>query len=46
MTQRNIHGLWTMSFENRFLITEVQGATNKEAAQAWFNERKRFVIAR
>ncbi|MGF1743185.1 hypothetical protein L4C34_19440 [Vibrio profundum] len=43
MTQRNIHGEWTMSFENRFLHSEVTGPTNTEAALAWFEEMKKLV---
>lgn len=40
MAQRNIHGEWTMSFENRFLRSKVMGATNQEASIAWFEEMK------
>ena len=38
MAQRNIHGEWTMSFENGILRTKVVGATNAEAGEAWLNE--------
>lgn len=45
MTQRNIHGEWTMSFENRILYSKITGSTNKEASQAWFEEIKAYVLA-
>ncbi|MGF1741742.1 hypothetical protein L4C34_11830 [Vibrio profundum] len=45
MKQRNIHGLWSMHFEGRVLYSEVTGATNKEAAQTWFDEMKQTIIS-
>ncbi|MGF1742984.1 hypothetical protein L4C34_18350 [Vibrio profundum] len=40
MKERNIHGLWSMSFKDRILHSEVSGATNDEAGQAWLAELK------
>ncbi|MGF1741453.1 hypothetical protein L4C34_10305 [Vibrio profundum] len=45
MTQRNIHGLWHMRLEGRFLYSKVTGATNKEAAQAWFDEMRQTILS-
>ncbi|MGF1741927.1 hypothetical protein L4C34_12770 [Vibrio profundum] len=45
MTNRNIHGNWTMSFESRLLKTKVIGATNSEAAKSWLEEAKRLVLS-
>lgn len=38
MTQRNIHGEWTMNFEDRILYSTVSGATNREASLGWLHE--------
>ncbi|MGF1740590.1 hypothetical protein L4C34_05835 [Vibrio profundum] len=43
MTQRNIHGEWSMKLEGRFLLSEVVGSTNKEAAHAWLIEVKQLI---
>ncbi|MGF1742983.1 hypothetical protein L4C34_18345 [Vibrio profundum] len=43
MTQRNIHGNWTMTFEDGLLCSKIKGATNKEASQAWFGEMAHIV---
>ncbi|MGF1741741.1 hypothetical protein L4C34_11825 [Vibrio profundum] len=40
MTQRNIHGNWTMNFENRILQSKITGSTNTELSQAWFEDMK------
>lgn len=37
MIQRNIHGDFTMTFENRLLNVESWGATNRELGLAWFD---------
>ncbi|MGF1739992.1 hypothetical protein L4C34_02710 [Vibrio profundum] len=34
-----------MSFENRLLHSEITGASNKEAAQAWFEQMKGLVLS-
>ncbi|MGF1742793.1 hypothetical protein L4C34_17280 [Vibrio profundum] len=38
MTERNVHGEWRLSFENRILLTQVSGSTNSEAVKAWLKE--------
>ncbi|MGF1743184.1 hypothetical protein L4C34_19435 [Vibrio profundum] len=38
MTQRNIHGTYTMSFENQALYSKVTGATNNELSAAWLSD--------
>ena len=43
MPPRNIHGLWTISFEQRLILSEVSGPTNEEMSNAWFDEVKRKV---
>lgn len=40
MTQRNIHGEWTMSFSDRLVRSTVSGATNKELSLAWLEDLK------
>ena len=45
MKQRNIHGRWVMRLEGRVLYSKVTGATNKEAAQAWFEEMKQLILS-
>lgn len=45
MTERNIHGEWTMSFETRILKSEVIGTTNAEAGKLWFKELDRYLLA-
>lgn len=45
MKPRNIHGLWTIRFENRILYSQITGATNDEATQAWFAELQANVEA-
>ncbi|MGF1741767.1 hypothetical protein L4C34_11955 [Vibrio profundum] len=44
MKQRNIHGLWTMRFENRILYSALTGPTNKEASEAWLKDLKSHVM--
>ncbi|MGF1743297.1 hypothetical protein L4C34_20070 [Vibrio profundum] len=43
MTKRNIHGAWTIRFEDRILYSKVIGATNKEAAESWFEEVRQHI---
>lgn len=43
MTQHNIHGDFTMTFENRLLDTATWGATNSELGFAWFNSMKKHL---
>ncbi|MGF1743274.1 hypothetical protein L4C34_19945 [Vibrio profundum] len=43
MTPRNIHGEWSMSFENRFLHVESFGATNRELGIAQMNELQKHL---
>lgn len=45
MAQKNIHGDWSMSFENRILKSEVRGATNAEAARIWLKEAEEYVLS-
>ncbi|MCL9780231.1 hypothetical protein M9194_02145 [Vibrio sp. S4M6] len=45
MVGRNVHGSWTMSFEDRILKTKVTGATNAEAAKIWLLEAKELVLS-
>ncbi|MGF1741420.1 hypothetical protein L4C34_10140 [Vibrio profundum] len=45
MTQHNIHGEWTMRFENRILYSVVWGATNNEATLTWIAEMKHLVLS-
>ncbi|MGF1741458.1 hypothetical protein L4C34_10330 [Vibrio profundum] len=40
MTQRNIHGDWTMSFEKRVVLAKTIGSINAEACVAWLDEMK------
>ncbi|MGF1742759.1 hypothetical protein L4C34_17110 [Vibrio profundum] len=40
MTQRNIHGEWTMSVEDRLVRSKVSGSTNKELSLAWLKDLK------
>ncbi|MGF1742794.1 hypothetical protein L4C34_17285 [Vibrio profundum] len=35
MTKRNIHGLWSMDFEDRILHSKLHGAANEEACLVW-----------
>ncbi|MCL9781875.1 hypothetical protein M9194_10590 [Vibrio sp. S4M6] len=43
MANRNIHGNWTMSFEDRLLQSKVDGAFNIEGNLAWLEEVKSLV---
>ena len=43
MPPRNIHGLWIITFEQRLIHSEVAGPSNKEMANAWFDEVKQNV---
>ncbi|MGF1743176.1 hypothetical protein L4C34_19380 [Vibrio profundum] len=45
MTQRNIHGIWTMYFENRILHTKVTGSFNREGTQAFFDEMQSLLFS-
>lgn len=45
MTQRNIHGDWSMSFENRILLSKADGSFNQEANKAWLSEMKELVLS-
>ncbi|MGF1741899.1 hypothetical protein L4C34_12630 [Vibrio profundum] len=45
MTPRNIHGDWTMSFENRIVKTELTGSFNQEATVVYVNEMKEHVLS-
>ncbi|MGF1739473.1 hypothetical protein L4C34_00030 [Vibrio profundum] len=45
MKQRNIHGVWDMSFENHCLHCRFTGATNESAANAWFDDMKHHVLS-
>ena len=45
MTERNIHGNWTMSFESRVFIAKVIGATNKEAGQQFVKDMQEIVLS-
>ncbi|MGF1740588.1 hypothetical protein L4C34_05825 [Vibrio profundum] len=40
---RNIHGDWTMSYEDQILKSTLIGAFNQEANLSWFNEVKQTV---
>ncbi|MGF1739892.1 hypothetical protein L4C34_02200 [Vibrio profundum] len=44
MVNKNIHGNWTMSFDDRFLHSEVIGSTNTETSMAWFEELKQRLL--
>ena len=39
------HGSWTMCFENHIFSSKVDGSTNKEEAEQWFEELKSLVLA-
>lgn len=39
------HGSWTMCFENHVLSSKVDGSTNKEAAEQWFEDLKSLVLS-
>ena len=43
MTQRNLHGDWTMIFENRIIQTDLTGSFNQEATVVYVNEIKEHV---
>ncbi|MGF1742172.1 hypothetical protein L4C34_14010 [Vibrio profundum] len=45
MTQRNIHGVFTMTFDNRVLDSKVVGETNKELSLEWFEELQRLLFS-
>ncbi|MGF1742981.1 hypothetical protein L4C34_18335 [Vibrio profundum] len=45
MTKRNVHGLWTISFEERILHTKVTGATNTETGQVWLEEMQELLFS-
>ncbi|MGF1743290.1 hypothetical protein L4C34_20030 [Vibrio profundum] len=40
---RNIHGDWSMNFEDQILKSTLIGAFNQEANLSWFNEVKQRV---
>ncbi|MCL9780767.1 hypothetical protein M9194_04855 [Vibrio sp. S4M6] len=44
MKSRNIHGEWSISFENRILHCVGSGAFNAEASAAFFQEVKNTVL--
>ncbi|MGF1740004.1 hypothetical protein L4C34_02770 [Vibrio profundum] len=39
------HGSWTMCFENQIFRSKVDGSTNKETAEQWFEELKSLILA-
>ncbi|MGF1742982.1 hypothetical protein L4C34_18340 [Vibrio profundum] len=45
MTRRNVHGDWTVKFENRILYNEGHGAGNKEGAVTWLEEVEEMVLS-
>lgn len=45
MTQRNIHGNWSMDFEGRILKSKITGSTNKEANVAWLEELQQKILS-
>ncbi|MGF1741424.1 hypothetical protein L4C34_10160 [Vibrio profundum] len=45
MTDRNIHGDWSITFKDRFMLFVVKGATNDAAALAAFKEIKQLVLS-
>lgn len=45
MANRNIHGHWSMTFENRFLLSKSIGATNAEHSVAFLKELKKLVLS-
>lgn len=45
MTEKNVHGLWTLTFENRLLYSKVDGSTNSEASEIWFKEMNELISA-
>lgn len=45
MAQRNIHGDWSISFEDRILRSQVTGAFNKEGNLAWLENVKSLVLS-
>ncbi|MGF1743179.1 hypothetical protein L4C34_19395 [Vibrio profundum] len=45
MAQRNVHGKWTISFDDRILKTQVTGATNTEAGQLWMEQMQELLFS-
>ena len=45
MTQRNTHGTWIMTFDNRMLHNEPTIALNEEGCYEWFEEMKDRVLS-
>lgn len=43
MKAKNVHGLWTLTFENRLLYSKVDGAINSEASEIWFKEMNEMI---
>ena len=44
MVSRNIHGLWSMHFEERILYSKITGGINTEMSMAWFEDMKHHVL--